>query len=272
MTADGSVVAATFVDATMPNGNRHAYIHNAHGWFHLTTILVAAGIDLAPRGWEAEGMQVNGISPDGTLVFGSRRAQRQRLEGFVAELPPGYLASFDVPAVPQTDTSIVGVWTESGGSGGESVVFLADGTYFHIDTAHGTQPAGEFTSGFERGRYHWDASTGAFTFATLQDTNGSVGFSGGERAGRPDRDGVGRHSRGAGTTEYRSGASPAASAPSSAVGSSAILASTTAPGCWSCSLTAPSSLLRMATAPSIPAVATASKPGRTPGARTAPSR
>jgi hypothetical protein len=170
MTADGSVVAATFAS---PNPQRHAYIHNAHGWFHLTTAVAALGIDLAAAGWEAESMGVTGISADGTLVFGAG-TRNGNPEGFVAEFAPGYLASFDVPAVAQTDTSIVGVW----GGGGDAMVFLADGTYFQLDIRHGSQPAGEYTSGFERGRYHWDATTGALTFATLQDTNGSVGMSG----------------------------------------------------------------------------------------------
>jgi hypothetical protein len=58
-------------------------------------------------------MQVNGISPDGTLVYGwARRESDDTREGFVAELSPGYLAAFDSPAVPPTDTSIVGVWAQ----------------------------------------------------------------------------------------------------------------------------------------------------------------
>jgi Tol biopolymer transport system component len=178
MTADGSVVVATFIDGANPDGHRHAYVHNAHGWFHLTTILAAAGIDLAAGGWQAEGMQVNGISPDGTLVFGfvERDDEDGTLDGFVAELPPGYLAEFNVTPTPPADTSIVGVWS---GSDGDAVAILADGTYFHIDVRHGTQPAAEFTSGFERGTYHWDTNTGVITGETLQDTNGSVGLSGG---------------------------------------------------------------------------------------------
>src|SRR4029077_7723250 len=53
-----------------------------------------------------------------------------------------------------------------------------DGTYFYIDGGHGSQPAGDVTSGFERGRYYWGATPGAVTFATVQDTNGGVGVSG----------------------------------------------------------------------------------------------
>lgn len=181
MTADGSVVAVTFADATTPSGSRHAYIRNANGWFHLTAVLAAQGIDLAAGGWESVGMQVTGISPDGTLVFGSGERNGNR-EGFVAEFSPGALASFDIPAVPPTDTSIIGVWTASGGSESDVGVFLGDGTYFHVDAGRGSQPAGEFTSGFERGRFFWDTSTAGLTFATVQDTNGSVGLSGGNGA------------------------------------------------------------------------------------------
>lgn len=177
MTADGSVVAASFADPTGngPIRSGHGYIRNARGWFHFTTILGAQGIDLQNAGWG--NIQINGISPDGTLVFGSGKHDGN-VEGFVAEFSPGYLASFDVPRVPQTDTSIVGMWTNNG-HGGDAGVFLADGNYFHIDTRHGTQTPSEYSSGFERGRYHWKANTGAFSFATLQDTNGSVGLSAG---------------------------------------------------------------------------------------------
>jgi cell wall-associated NlpC family hydrolase len=179
MTADGSVVAVTFADPTDNSPIRHgsAYIHNGRGWFHFTTIVGKSGIDIYGAGWESERFQINGISPDGTLVFGSGR-RNGHVEGFVAEFSPGYLASFDVAPLPQTDTAIVGVWTENG-NGGDAAVFLADGTYFHIDTRHGTQTPSEHISGFERGRYRWDAASGAFFFATLHDTNGSVGLSGG---------------------------------------------------------------------------------------------
>ena len=69
MTADGSVVVATFSDPTfLMTGRRHAYVHNAHGWFHLTTVLASQGIDISAAGWDSEWLQANGVSPDGTLV------------------------------------------------------------------------------------------------------------------------------------------------------------------------------------------------------------
>ena len=171
MTADGSVVATTFLE--YPDAGGMGFIRNVHGWFQLATIFAEQGINFAAGGWDPAKFQINGISPDGTLVWGMGEHDGNN-EGFVAEFPAGYLASFDLPAVPPADTSIVGVW----GAGQEAMMFLADGTYFHLDGIHGSQQAGEYTSGFERGRYRWDA-TGAFSWATLQDTNGSVGLSGG---------------------------------------------------------------------------------------------
>ena len=114
MTADGSVVAMTYTGVptcaptpcTPPTPSRNAYIRNAHGWFHFTNVLTEAGVDISQT-WEA--IQINGMSPDGTLVFGQAR-HNEELEGFVAEFPVGYLAAFDMPAVAPADTSIVGVW------------------------------------------------------------------------------------------------------------------------------------------------------------------
>jgi hypothetical protein len=175
LTTDGSVVVASFISNSRTG--RHAYLRNAQGWFHLASALAARGVDIWADGWMIEGMQITGISSDGTVVFG-QGVHNDNLEGFVATFPPGYLAAFDFPAVPPSDTRIVGVWT---GADDEpsAVAFLADGTYFLIDGRHGSAPFGEFTSGFERGRYLWDGTTGAASRATLQDTNGSVGFSGG---------------------------------------------------------------------------------------------
>ncbi len=177
MTADGSVVAVTLSAFAGGGGGRHAYIHNAHGWFHLTTILGANGINIGASGWDLEKLQIHGISPDGTLVFGQGE-RGDDVEGFVAEFSPGYLASFDVPAVPPSNTSIVGVW--SGGDQLEdAIAFLADGTFFLATPRYGSPPSTDHGPGFERGRYHWNPVTGALTFTTLQDTNGSYGFSGG---------------------------------------------------------------------------------------------
>ena len=122
-----------------------------------------------------KGRKSTGVSPTGRSC--SARGSKRNREGFVAEVPAGLLASFDVPAVPPADASIVGVWAAPD-SPQQAIAFLADGTYFQVDTSHGIAIAAENTSGFERGRYTWNSSTGQLTFATLQDTNGSVGLSG----------------------------------------------------------------------------------------------
>lgn len=169
MTADGSVIAVTFAGAGV-DASRHSYIHNAHGWFHLTSALAARGIDLASDDWDNEQLEVTGMSPDGTLVFG-QGWHHGNLEGFVAEFPPGYLSAFDVPSVAPTNTSIVGVWSigdpPGPGDHPEVAALMADGTFYQMNA-----------DGFERGRYTWNASTGSFTLATIQDTGGDTGFSG----------------------------------------------------------------------------------------------
>jgi hypothetical protein len=99
MSADGSVVAMNFAGnefiggQLVPDG-QYAYFHNPHGWFHLTSALFAHGIDLGPEGWNPQTLLITGVSPDGTLVFGTG-AQNGVLKGFVAEFPAGALASFN---------------------------------------------------------------------------------------------------------------------------------------------------------------------------------
>jgi hypothetical protein len=173
MSNDGVIAVTFFGDAV---SGRHAYLRNGQGWFNLASALFAQGINISADGWDVEGMGASGISPDGTLVFGSGLHNGVR-EGFVAEFPAGFLAKFDVLAVPLSDTSIVGAWTIADGTDG-GVVMMADGTYYHLDASHGSAPAGENTSGFERGRISWDSAAGMVLFTTLQDTNGDVGLSG----------------------------------------------------------------------------------------------
>lgn len=170
MTADGSVVVGTF---SASNGYHDGYFHNANGWFHLETAFAANGVDIKAQGWRQ--FFVAGISADGTLVYG-QGIHNNSTEGFVAEFPAGYLATFDVPAVAPTDTSIVGTWLlqEPGQPADGIVAFMADGTYFHIETTT-TDITG--APGFERGRYQWNSATGSFRITTLVDTNGDVGAS-----------------------------------------------------------------------------------------------
>jgi len=172
MTANGAVVASSF---SGPGGSRTAYFHNAHGWFHLTAALAAAGSEL-PHNWEQ--LQVSGISADGTLVFG-QGTHNNNLEGYVAEFPAGFLENFNPLAVPAADGSIIGAWRFSDPSspGDEAiVVFQADGTYFEIESTIDASDV-DGAPGFERGRFYWDPVTGAFDVVTMQDTNGDVGLS-----------------------------------------------------------------------------------------------
>jgi len=168
MTADGSVVVMT-VGSPSPLGGQYAYFHNQHGWFHLSSALLAHGVDLGD-GWDPETLVLSGISPDGTLVFGAG-AENGVVKGFVAEFPAGALASFSPTPTSPEDPSLVGAWIAPGAPD-EAVMFTADGAYFHI----GRMGSGDFVSyGFERGFYSYDGS--AITITTLFDNNGHHGLS-----------------------------------------------------------------------------------------------
>jgi hypothetical protein len=162
MTSDGSVVAMTFGGST----DAYAYFHNPHGWFHLTSVLGANGVHIADDGWSTNSLVIQGMSPDGTLVFGFGN-HNGSLEGFVAEFGANVLAQFDVHATVPADTSIVGVWSpDDVGAEEHFIVFLADGSYFQIE---------EGNDGFERGSYTYDGAVATIT--TRLDTNGSAGLS-----------------------------------------------------------------------------------------------
>ena len=160
MTADGSVVAMSFSNAF----DQYAYLHNSNGWFHLTSMLGANGVDIAADGWSTNSIAIQGISADGTLVFGYGQ-HNDKLEGFVAEFGPGVLAGFNPQAVSPTSTTFVGAWVLNGNiSAPEAVgVFTADGAYLIED------------DGFEWGSYTFDGSY--LTITTKLDTNGSAGLS-----------------------------------------------------------------------------------------------
>ena len=174
MTDDGLVVAASFGCVTpCSTQNRYAYFRNSRGWFRLESALAAQGVFLPNLGWFD--LQITGISRDGTLVFG-QGMHNGNPEGFVAEFALDYLKDFDVPAVSPTDTSIVGAWVFASPDGDPSLgVFLADGTYFMIESGLNEPDSAD---GFERGRYFWNPQTQAFAVETLVDTNGADGLSG----------------------------------------------------------------------------------------------
>lgn len=173
MTDDGAVVATSFQSGGGAF-QRLGYVHNAHGWFQINSVLRHANIDLASQGWDIRGsMNIAGLSGDGTLLFGTMR-HNGNLEGFVIEFPAGYLADFNVPAVPVSDTSIVGAWTKPGDPGSGAIIFMKDGTYVQISNHVPANPTG--TNGFERGVYSWNSATGNIQIDTFIDTNGDEGI------------------------------------------------------------------------------------------------
>jgi hypothetical protein len=189
MTADGSVVGITLSGqagfgsaqispAGVPAGNKHAYIPNSHGWFHFSSILAAHGIDLVAQGWDPANLAITGIRTiDGVdLVYGQGRRREivtfanstvgyssRQVEGYVAVLPQGLLASFNPQPVPQADGALVGVWL-SDPTSTIARAFMPDGTYYRITSA-----------GYERGLYSWagNGAGGAYTITTLHDTDGT---------------------------------------------------------------------------------------------------
>jgi hypothetical protein len=161
ITSDGAVVA---IAAGESNGYEiTGYVRNAAGWHDVHAILGSLGVDLT--GWRLT--TITGMSADGTLLFGSGR-HNGNVEGWVAELPAGYLASY---AATQPLKTIVGAW----GSGVGTAIFLNDGHYYEIELAAPNDA--QTASGFERGTYTFDPATGAFAITVLQDLNGRNGLS-----------------------------------------------------------------------------------------------
>jgi hypothetical protein len=92
ITSDGAVAVAQFYDYSSPT-TFASYLHNANGWFNLEATLSGSGLDLS--GWT--GLAVLGVSADGTLLFGSG-THSGNMEGFVIEVPSGYLAAIPEPS------------------------------------------------------------------------------------------------------------------------------------------------------------------------------
>jgi hypothetical protein len=92
------------------------------------------------------------------------------------------VTNVDVACVAGTTSALAGVYAIQGTN--DYLAFQADGTYVHAtrraDAACGTNSG----NGVEYGVYRWNASTGAFFFASaVADSNGSCGFfSGGAAA------------------------------------------------------------------------------------------
>jgi hypothetical protein len=85
VTRDGAAVVVA--------GALGSYVHNSYGWSDLQNLLVAGGANLT--GWSV--LSVLGVNADGTLVFGSG-THNGGAEGFVAQLPAGFLKQFGKPA------------------------------------------------------------------------------------------------------------------------------------------------------------------------------
>jgi hypothetical protein len=84
VTRDGAAIVVA--------GTYGSYVYNTYGWSDLQTALLAGGANLS--GWSVLG--VLGMNGDGTLVFGSGN-YRGGVEGFVAQLPVGYLENYGKP-------------------------------------------------------------------------------------------------------------------------------------------------------------------------------
>ena len=183
MTADGSVVVMNFF--SLAGGGQGAYFRNAYGWFNFESVLAANGATLAFNGWD--NLFIQGISPDGTLVYGAGThfdpvANFEKVDGFVADFKDAAitLADYNPQPVPVADTSIVGAWTDDLNNPGFVMIFTATGVYYHIENIQAVgpnPPAGTpLGFGFERGLYTFNGS--GLHFTTLVDTNGSIGASG----------------------------------------------------------------------------------------------
>lgn len=173
LTADGAVAVSYFSDLT--SGSSYAYFRNAYGWFHLHSALAAGGVNLAE--WKLDGAL--GVSPDGRLVFGSG-LHRGVNEGFVAELPAGFLANFNALPRSAAGQAIVGTWRVNDAV----LLFLPEGVYYHLETASAADIAQGAQPGFERGTYTWNPASGELRIVTLTDTNGDIGLS--DANGRTD--------------------------------------------------------------------------------------
>ena len=127
------------------------------------------------------GLQIHGLSPDGTLVFGAG-VRDGKIEGFVAKFGLGVLADLQSAAraacehLPGRRLGFCDP-DECDFSGPPEgvLVFTADGAYFLVGD-----------DGFERGFYTYSGSV--LTFTTLFDTDGDGGSFWFQRmAHRPDR-------------------------------------------------------------------------------------
>src|SRR4029077_14241221 len=102
MTADGQVAAVTFTASnagvgqnTVPAGpnNKYGYIDNSHGWFHLSSVLAAQGIDLTAQGWHNSNIAITGLrTVEGAdLIYGQGRRRSVGAAGYVDGAVEGFV-------------------------------------------------------------------------------------------------------------------------------------------------------------------------------------
>ena len=177
VTSDGSVIVVSYsTPLTGASQRRIGYVHNEHGWFTLMAALRAAGYE--PWEDELEQFAVTGISPDGTLVWGSARGFDNDEHGFVAEFPAGFLESFNPVATPPSNQAIVGAWALPDPTEPEllsTFVLMANGSFYQFESGWDESDNKNFLNGFERGVYTYD-NAGLLTFYVRQDNNGAGGL------------------------------------------------------------------------------------------------
>jgi len=198
MTDDGAVVV-TFSNEPMqapgqingfglPTGAgnqlRIPYLRNAHGWVLLGSALRELDLDLEALGWDPTSMAVTGVrtAENCDLVFGQGRRRTfdpttgiftsTDPEGFVIQIPAGFLAGFDVPVtLPSVAAqSLLGAWMSGPADAPTGVsVYLPDGRQVGM-----TRGPGQFQNGFELATWRWGGNGTEWRLTHRLDANGGA--------------------------------------------------------------------------------------------------
>lgn len=170
---NGSVVVANFGERST-NAIHSPFIHNRFGWHGILQVIGDLHPDPSNSGHEI--LSVDGISPDGTLIWGSDRLGGITY-GWVLDLPPGYLENYQL----QTENNaqppdLIGAWTVANPTGPDREVlfFLPSGEYIHAGTrAESITAPGRM--GFERGHYTATNTRNLYVFPR-RDYNAELGI------------------------------------------------------------------------------------------------
>ncbi len=127
VSADGQVVVANAGAGGVFDG----FVRNQYGWHRIIDLLGDAGVDLT--GWSQ--FVTLGCSWDTTLLFGYGVRNGVR-EGFVAELPVGYLAEYRTDVTPPVLTLPAPITAEATSASGATVTFGASA----VDDVDGPVP------------------------------------------------------------------------------------------------------------------------------------